>query len=103
MCNGILAAALFVPTQKEIDERKRNLEQADEIERIEKLGPAAGDECPEVQYAATPAGKIMVFHRGVNDKGKEFSLPVSTPFGVPARLRYPTMPTLTACAAMCRI
>jgi hypothetical protein len=77
-----------VPTQKEIDERKRNLEQADEIERIEKLYPLPVMNALKFEYAATPAGKIMVFHRGVNEKGKEFFVPVSTPFGVPARLRY---------------
>jgi hypothetical protein len=73
-----------VPTQAELDVIK----QTSEIERIEKLYPLPAMNGRKLEYAATPAGKIMVHHRGVNDKGKEFFVPVCSPFGVPARLRY---------------
>jgi hypothetical protein len=86
---GLDGAERFVPTAQEIEARRQYADRASTLAEIERTYPLPVIESLTLSYRHTPSGKIMVHKRAGKDREKEdIWLPVATPFGVPARLRY---------------
>ena len=84
---GILAATAFVPTAEETQQEHDRANGAAEIKDIAKRYPLPQLDGLTLTYLRTKSGKIWV-HRWVEVKTELVSQPISSPFGVLARLRY---------------
>jgi hypothetical protein len=86
---GIEGAAAYTPTRGEIEAAKRRADSAAELAAIETTYPLPRMESLRLAYRRTRSGRIMVHkYAGQDKEGEEIWLPVTTPFGVPARLRH---------------
>ncbi len=91
---GILAAAPFVPTPAEQEGAVRGQSRAEELREIATAYPLPAMDTLTLLYQHTAAGKVKV-HKVVKwEKDIEtaqqvpVTVPITTPFGVPARLRH---------------
>jgi phage/plasmid primase-like uncharacterized protein len=84
---GILAATAFVPTRQEFDSAGEAQRRATELEEIARQYPLPKMETLLLQYAHTANGEIKI-HKTVEEKGEPKLIPVLTPIGVSARLRF---------------
>jgi hypothetical protein len=86
---GILGAPVFMPTPAEIVERRQTVERATEEDRVNETYPLPLLETMRIAYRRTASGRVWMHKFGGLDKDRvELWLPVSSPFGVVARLRY---------------
>jgi hypothetical protein len=86
---GLDGAERFVPTAQEIEAAKRCADQASRLAEIQRTYPLPTMESFTLAYRHTRSGRIMVHKYAGKDREEEdIWLPVATPFGVPARLRY---------------
>ena len=86
---GVCAAERFTPTPEEIDSANRRSESAARLAEIERSYPLPVMETMTLGYRHTRGGAIMVHKYAGKDKdGEDTWLPVTTPFGVPARVRH---------------
>jgi Domain of unknown function (DUF927)/Toprim domain len=86
---GLDGAKPFAPTQQEINDARQRAESASALDETERSYPLPVMESMTLAYLHTRSGRIMVHKYAGRDKqGEEVWLPVATPFGVPARLRY---------------
>ena len=86
---GLDGARPFIPTQQEIDDARQRAESASALDEIERTYPLPVMESMTLAYRHTRSGRIMVHkYAGKDKEGEDVWLPVATPFGVPARLRY---------------
>jgi hypothetical protein len=86
---GILGAPVFISTSAEIVERQQTTERAAEDDQVSETYPLPHLETMRIAYRRTASGRVWV-HKfgGLNKDGIEQWSPISTPFGVVARLRY---------------
>jgi len=85
---GILAAVAYRATAEEIEDDRRRVDGLDEMARIERDYPLPKLDTFSLTYKRTKTGRVKV-HRWVKDEeGVLVPLPIASPFGVPARLRY---------------
>jgi Toprim domain len=86
---GLDGAERFVPTAQEIDAARRCADRASKLAEIERTYPLPAMESLTLDYRHTRSGKIMVHkYAGKDKEGEEIWLPVTSPVGVPSRLRY---------------
>ena len=86
---GLDGARPFIPTQQEIDDARQRAESASALDETERTYPLPVMESMTLAYRHTRSGRIMVHkYAGKDKEGEDVWLPVATPFGVPARLRY---------------
>jgi hypothetical protein len=86
---GLEGAEAFTPTQEEIDAARRHAESTAELAEIERIYPLPVMESLTLRYQHTRSGRIMVHkYAGKDKEGEEIWLPVTSPVGVPFRLRY---------------
>lgn len=86
---GIENAAPFTPTHHELKSEKRRIVDEAELNKIERLYPLPAMETMRLEYRRTDSGKVMVHkYVGKDDDGADLWIPIATPVGVPARLRY---------------
>ncbi len=91
---GIQAAASFVPTAIELEDLARDKSCAADLRKIAEDYPLPQMDTLHLQYAYTGSGKIKVHKRDGwkpdPDTGARVPvlIPVTTPFGIPARLRH---------------
>jgi Domain of unknown function (DUF927)/Toprim domain len=89
VCAGLDGAERFAPTAQEIEAARQYADRAGKLAEIEDRYPLPIMESVTLSYRHTPSGKIMVHkHAGKGRGDEDIWLPVATPFGVPARLRY---------------
>ena len=86
---GLDGAQRFAPTQQEIDDARQRAESASALAEIERTYPLPVMESMILDYRHTRSGQVLA-HKwvGKDEEGNDIWLPVATPFGVPARLRY---------------
>jgi hypothetical protein len=86
---GLDGARPFAPTQQEIDDARQRAESASALDETERSYPLPVMESMTLVYRHTRSGRMMV-HRyaGKDKKDEELWLPVTSPVGVPFRLRY---------------
>jgi phage/plasmid primase-like uncharacterized protein len=84
---GIFAAIPFVPTKAELDAAAQNQSRAAELEEITATYPLPAMDTLVLRYEHTAAGCVKI-HKVTESKGEHVLVPVMTPFGVSARLRY---------------
>jgi hypothetical protein len=86
---GLEGAEGFTPTAQEIDAARRCADRASKLAEIERTYPLPAMESLTLDYRHTRSGKIMVHkYAGKDKEGEEIWLPVTSPVGVPSRLRY---------------
>jgi hypothetical protein len=85
--SGITAAVSFVPTRAELDAAAQSQRRAAELEEIARQYPLPAMDTVALQYAHTPAGRVKI-HKLVEIMDERILVPVATPIGVPARLRF---------------
>jgi len=85
--DGVLAAVSFVPTQAELDAAAQLQNRAAELEQIAASYPLPAMDTLALRYEYTAAGRVKI-HKIVRTKDEEILIPVATPLGVPARLRF---------------
>ncbi|MGH8324850.1 MAG: toprim domain-containing protein, partial [Steroidobacteraceae bacterium] len=91
---GVLAADPFVPTAGELEERTRRARCADELQHIIDTYPLPALDTMTLLYRLTPTGRVKVHKVGgmemdsITGEKLPILIPVATPFGVPARLRF---------------
>ena len=86
---GLDGAERFVPTAQEMDAARRCADRASKLAEIERTYPLPAMESLTLDYRHTRSGKIMVHkYAGKDKEGEEIWLPVTSPVGVPFRLRY---------------
>jgi Domain of unknown function (DUF927)/Toprim domain len=89
VCAGLDVAERFLPTAQEIEEAKRCADRASKLAEIERTYPLPTMVSLTLAHRHTRSGKIMVHrHAGEDKEGNEIWLPVTSPVGVPYRLRY---------------
>lgn len=85
---GMLGAAPFEPTQDEIEEQHRTRHLSDEISQVAETYPLPHLQTMLLAYRHTDDGRVWVHkYEGVGKDGTPRWTPISSPFGVPARLR----------------
>lgn len=90
---GLLAAEPFVPTRAELEEQARGHERTAALERTARDYPLPAMDTVELRYAWSASDRIKVHKligtekNALTGEEQELLVPVSTPFGVPARLR----------------
>lgn len=84
---GILAAVPFNPTRAELDAAAQSQSRAAELEEIACLYPLPTMDTLALRYEHTAAGHVKI-HKVIETKDEHVLVPIATPFGVPARLRY---------------
>ena len=86
---GLDGAERFVPTAQEIDGARRSADRASKLAEIGHTYPLPVMESLTLRYQHTRSGRIMVHKYAGKDKAdEEIWLPVTSPVGVPFRLRY---------------
>ena len=86
---GMLGAQPFTPTPGKIGERQQTAERAAQDDRVNGTYPLPHLETMRIAYRRTAGGRVWVHKFGGLGKDRvELWLPVSSPFGVVARLRY---------------
>jgi hypothetical protein len=86
---GLGAAERFIPTNSEIEAAKQRASRASALIEIERTYPLPAMETMTLAYRHTRGGGIMVHkYAGKDKEGEEIWLPVTSPVGVPFRLRY---------------
>ena len=85
---GILAAVAYAPTAEEIDDEGRRSEETDEFARVVRDYPLPQFETFTLSYQRTRNGRVWVHKWSKDAEGSPVALPVASPFGVAARLRY---------------
>ncbi|MDP4024441.1 DUF927 domain-containing protein [Methylobacterium sp. NEAU 140] len=85
---GILAAVAFTATAEEVEDEQRRTEELDELRRVERDYPLPDLEGLSLSYERTRKGRVRVHHWVKGDEGVPVPVPVASPFGVTARLRY---------------
>jgi hypothetical protein len=91
--DGIGAAIGFEPTQDELDGAAETAWRQSEIDKISAIFPLPVMQTPKLTYACSANGRVLV-HKSVERRNPttqrtEAELtPISTPFGIPARLRF---------------
>ena len=90
----IIAAVPFVPTAAEVEELAGSKSRADELREIAAAYPLPAMDTLTLRYEHTAGGKVKV-HRVIrgdvaHETGRrpQETVPIATPFGVPARLRH---------------
>ncbi len=84
---GILAAVSFTATDEEREEEQRRLDGLGEMARIARDYPLPTVDSLSLSYERTKTGKIWV-HQAVKSGDSIEAIPVTSPFGVRARLRF---------------
>jgi hypothetical protein len=90
----LLKVDAFVPTQAELDAITHSHLRAAELEKIAADYPLPVMDTVTLRYAQTAAGKLKVHKIIKSERDPETGrtepvlVPIATPFGVPARLRY---------------
>jgi hypothetical protein len=84
--NGIEGAEPFVPTEAELQQTEKGVERQREIDAAVKTYPLPELETVQLEYRHTTSGRLLV-HR-FDGQGIAQWTPISTPFGVLARLRF---------------
>ncbi|MDP4026330.1 DUF927 domain-containing protein [Methylobacterium sp. NEAU 140] len=84
---GILAAQAFEPTAQEADGERDRVEGLDELQRVEGEYPLPHLEGLTLAYQRTKTGRVWV-HQAVKVGDAMEMIPVASPFGVLARLRF---------------
>ncbi len=88
---GIEAATPFRPTQAEIDERARRAEQRSRLAEVSAEYPIPRLNTMTVFYDHAEDGKVWIHKLVTKGKGENAEIvpvPICTPFGATARLRY---------------
>jgi phage/plasmid primase-like uncharacterized protein len=86
---GLEGAEPFSPTQEEIDAARRHAESTAKLVEVERTYPLPIMENLTLDYRHARSGKIMVHkYIGKDKEGEDAWLPVTSPVGVPFRLRY---------------
>jgi phage/plasmid primase-like uncharacterized protein len=80
----IMNSEAFIPTPEELETERSQINFAEEIRKIEASYPLPHLDSFQLKYAATSTGQIKI-HKMSGDK----PVPVATPMGVTALLRYP--------------
>jgi len=90
----VFSSPKFVPTEAELAELVQQRSGAADLKQVAQGYPLPEMDNTELKYARTPGGKIKV-HKIVGRRTDpatgqvaEITVPVATPFGVPARLRH---------------
>ena len=90
----VFSSPEFVPTEAELAELAQQRSGAADLKQVAQGYPLPEMDNTELKYARTPGGKIKV-HKIVGRRTDpatgqvaEITVPVATPFGVPARLRH---------------
>jgi hypothetical protein len=85
---SLLNATPFAPRDDELADRQREEISKAQIVEIAKLYPLPDLQTMRLEYRRTNNGRIWVHKPGVGNEGREVWIPVTSPLGVPARLRY---------------
>jgi putative DNA primase/helicase len=86
---GVKAAEPFVPTAAERKEDAFKIERQSKRQEIAETYPLPRLDTLKLAYMPTRDGAIKVHKMmGVDGNGSEQWVPITTPFGIPARLRY---------------
>jgi hypothetical protein len=86
---GLDGAERFEPTAQEIEAGKRCADRVSKLAEIEHTYPLPIMESLTLAYRHTRLDRIMVHkYAGQDKEGEEIWLPVTSPVGVPFRLRY---------------
>ena len=85
--SGIAAAAPFVPTRAELDAAARCQSRATELEETARQYPLPPMDTLILRYAHTAKGQVKI-HKVFETREGDVLIPVATPFGTPARLRF---------------
>ncbi|WP_342167065.1 DUF927 domain-containing protein [Methylobacterium sp. SD21] len=84
---GILAAMTYAPTVEEIEEERSRSDAQDELQRVVADYPLPAMEGMTLGYQRTKSGRVWV-HQAVKVGDDVQMVPVASPFGVLARLRF---------------
>ncbi|SFM62377.1 DUF927 domain-containing protein [Methylobacterium pseudosasicola] len=85
---GILAAVAYRPTDEEIRDERQRVEGLNNLAQAERDYPLPELDTFTLTYKLTKTGRVKA-HKWVKDEEGQLILsPISTPFGVPARIRY---------------
>ena len=87
---GIEGAVKFVPTRSELDERAQRAGRQAELQEVAATYPLPHLHSKKLMYSHA-CGRIWVHKVVMVGKGEdkvEIEVPICTPFGMPARLRY---------------
>jgi hypothetical protein len=86
---GIKMAKRFVPTADELADLETRRNRAAELEDVIRTYPLPDMETVQIRYQHTAGGRVRLYkYDGKDKEGEDLWLPVTTPFGVPALLRY---------------
>jgi hypothetical protein len=86
---GISSAAAFTPTIAEQQQVTANSDRQTALRKVAETYPLPQLETLTLAYMHAQDGTVKVHKRsGGSDPGSETWVPIATPFGVPARLRY---------------
>ncbi len=83
---GIMGGIAFAPTRQELDATEEAKGRAAEMKRVAETYPLPAMDNLRLEYAYTAAGALRI-HKVSEVKGKTIQTPITTPFGVTARLR----------------
>jgi phage/plasmid primase-like uncharacterized protein len=84
---GLQRAAPFVPSQEELDAAARCQSCATELEETARQYPLPPMDTLTLRYAHTAKGQVKI-HKVLETREGEVLIPVATPLGIPARLRF---------------
>jgi hypothetical protein len=87
---GIETAERFVPTAHELADVETHRSRAAQLADVIKTYPLPDMETMEIRYQHTAGGRVWLHKYDCKDRetGEDLWLPVATPLGVPALLRY---------------
>src|SRR5262249_12754251 len=85
--DGILAAVVFEASEEDLDAAAQRRNRVAELDQIAETYPLPRMDSINLVYAPTAADKIWV-HKVICVNEEQKLIAVTTPFGVPARLRH---------------
>jgi len=84
---AILEALPFTPTRAELDAAVERQSRAAELQDVARQYPLPAMDTLTLRYEHTARGRVKI-HKVIKSKDEEASVPIATPLGVPARLRF---------------